>query len=164
MAGMESYRVNTAGKVAEEQVTPARAVSYDEICEGIEALCEQIASSPDGWSPDAVVAVVRGGLVPATHVCHYFGRPIYFIYNEVLLDRLDGHQRILIVDEINDTGRAFQRIRDQIFGRPPNDRLDVRYAVLYTRHTTRFQADYFLDFEPFFLKDATWQNFPWEKD
>ncbi len=142
---------------------PARPVSYDEICQGLEYLCELIASSPDGWRPDAIVAVARGGLVPATHVCHYFDRPIYFIYNDVLLDTLDGHQRILIVDEINDTGSAFQRIQGQIFSQPPNDGLDVRYAVLYTRHTTSFAADYFLEFEPFFLRDATWQNFPWER-
>lgn len=139
-----------------------RAVSYEEISQGIEVLCEQISASPDGWVPDAVVAVVRGGLVPATHVCHYFERPIYFIYNDVLLDRLDHHRRILIVDEINDTGGAFHRIRSQIFNQPPNDHLDVRYAVLYTRHSTSFNADYYLDFEPYYLKDATWQNFPWE--
>lgn len=142
---------------------PARPVSYEEICRGLETLCEMIASSPDGWRPDAIVAVARGGLVPATHVCHYFDRPIYFIYNDVLLDTLDGHQRILIVDEINDTGSAFRRIQSQIFTQPPNDGLDVRYAVLYTRHTTSFTADYFLESEPYFLRDATWQNFPWER-
>lgn len=141
----------------------ARNVEYDEICRGIDALCERIGSSPDGWLPDAVVAVVRGGLVPATHVCHFFARPIYFIYNEVLLGSLEGHQRILIIDEINDTGRSFQRIRDEIFGKPPNDGFDVRYASLYTRHNSSFTADYFLDYEPFFLKDPTWQNFPWER-
>ena len=161
---MDSRHGNTGDKGTGPEGMPVRSVSYEEICRGIEALCEQIASSPDGWRPDAVVAVVRGGLVPATHVCHYFGRPIHFIYNEVLLAKLDGHQRILIVDEINDTGNAFQRIRDRIFGQPPNNRFDVRYAVLYTRHTTGFRADYFLDFEPFYLRDTTWQHFPWERE
>lgn len=142
---------------------PARPVSYDEICQGLATLCELIATSPDGWWPDAIVAVARGGLVPATHVCHYFNRPIYFIHNNVLLDTLDGQQRVLIVDEINDTGSAFRRIQSQIFGQPPNDGYDVRYAVLYTRHTTSFEADYFLDFEPYFLRDSTWQSFPWER-
>ncbi len=143
------------------QVT--RQVSYDEICRGVEALCDLIESSPDGWRPDAIVAVVRGGLVPATHVCHHFDRPIYFIYNDVLLDTLGGHHRVLVVDEINDTGKAFQRINDQIFSCPPYDKLDVRYSVIYTRHTTNFRADYFLDFEPFFIRNSAWQNFPWEK-
>ena len=163
VSSMESHSGNRPDTAETAETVPARAVTYEEISQGIEILCEQIASSPDGWRPDAVVAVVRGGLVPATHVCHYFERPIYFIYNDVLLDRIDAHQKILIVDEINDTGNAFQRIRDHIFGQPPNDGFDVRYAVLYTRHTTGFKADYYLDFEPFFLKDATWQNFPWEK-
>ena len=142
---------------------PARPVSYGEISQGVETLCELIASSPDGWRPDAIVAVARGGLVPATHVYHYFDRPIFFIYNDVLLDTLDGHHRILVVDEINDTGSALRRIHSRIFSEPPNAGLDVRYAVLYTRHTTGFKADYFLDSEPYFLRDATWQNFPWER-
>ena len=156
-AGGESQGANGVDSL------PARPVSYDEICRGLETLCELIASSPDGWRPDAIVAVARGGLVPATHVCHYFDCPIYFIYNDVLLDTLYGHHRVLIVDEINDTGSTFQRIQSGIFNQPPNDNLDVRYAALYTRYTTSFVADYYLDFEPYFLKDPTWQNFPWER-
>ncbi len=145
------------------QDTPLRVVDYAEVCRGIEALCDLVARNPEGWQPDAVVAVVRGGLVPATHVCHYFNCPIFFIYNDILLDRLDGHQRILVVDEINDTGSAFHRIQNQVFGRPPNDSLDVRYAVLYTRHTSSFTADFYLKSEPYFLNDSTWQQFPWER-
>lgn len=160
---MDGQEANASIALTSSPAVPARNVSYDEICQGIEALCDRIVSSPDGWLPDAIVAVVRGGLIPATHVCHYFERPIYFIYNDVLLDTLEGHKRILIVDEINDTGNAFQRIRDRIFSLPPNDQFEVRYAVLYTRHTSSFTADYYLDFEPFYIKNAAWQNFPWEQ-
>ena len=141
----------------------ARDVGYDELCNGIEALCELINSSPDGWLPDTIVAVVRGGVVPATHICHFLGRPICFIHDEVLLGSLEGYRRILVVDEINDTGKTLQHIRDEIFGKPPNDVFDVRFAVLYTRYTSCFLADYFLDYGPFYLNDSTWQNFPWEK-
>ena len=140
-----------------------RYVEYSEICHGIGLLCDLIAASADGWQPDAIVAVVRGGLVPATHVCHFLERPLFFINGDNLLDNLGSHQRILVVDEINDTGKAFQRIKDRIFSKPPYDRLDVRYAALYTRYTSNFQADYFLNFEPFFLRDTVYQYFPWEK-
>ena len=159
---MDSNSAELSGSGAEAGPAKTRPVSYDEITRGIEVLCQQIASSPDGWRPDAVVAVVRGGLVPATHICHYFDCPIYFINRNALLGELHG-RRILVVDEINDTGQSFRRIRDDIFGKPPNDSRDVRFAVLYTRHNTAFQADYFLDFEPYFLTDATWQLFPWEQ-
>lgn len=161
---MEGHTVSASASLAGFAQQDIRKVSYEEISQGIEALCDLISASPDGWSPDAIVAVVRGGLVPATHVCHYFNRPIFFIYNDVLLDEFGGHHRILIVDEINDTGRAFQRIREKVFGSPPNDTLDTRYAALYTRHTTGFKADYFLDFEPYLLKTAAWQLFPWERE
>ena len=141
-----------------------RKVSYDEVSRGVEALCNLIEASLDGWKPDAIVAVVRGGLVPATHVCHFFNRPIFFINKDALLGKLEGHRRILVVDEINDTGRTFQRIREEIFNRPPNNTLDVRYAALYTRHTAQFEADYFLDYEPYFLRTQAWQQFPWERE
>ncbi len=140
-----------------------RHVDYPEICHGIGLLCDLIVSAKDGWRPDAIVAVVRGGLVPATHLCHFLERPIFFICGDVLLDSPGAHHRILVVDEINDTGKAFQRINDKIFNQPPYDLLDVRYASLYTRHTTNFKADYFLNFKPFYLQDAVYQHFPWEK-
>ncbi len=139
-----------------------RYVSYDEIRQGIDLLCRQIVSA-DAWRPDVIAAVVRGGLVPAAHLCYFFERPIYFITGNLLSDHLGSHRRILVVDEINDTGRAFQRIRDQVFSQPPNHRRDVRYAVLYTRFSSNFQANYFLDFPPYFLTDAVYQHFPWEK-
>ena len=160
---MEGQETSDPTASASSPSEPARNITYEEICRGIEALCDQIAASPDGWLPDAIVAVVRGGLIPATHICHYFERPIHFICNGVLLDKLDGYKRILIVDEINDTGTALQRIRDRVFNRHPNHHLDVRYAVLYTRHTAHFIADYFLDFDPFFIDNSAWQNFPWEQ-
>ncbi len=160
---MNSHAVKDSQGTKGATSLPARPVGYEEICQGLETLCQLIAASPDGWWPDAIVAVARGGLVPATHVCHYFDRPVCFIYDDALLGTLDGHHRVLVVDEINDTGSALQRIRSRIFSQPPNDGFDVRYAVLYTRHTTSFQADYFLDSDPYFLRDATWQNFPWER-
>ena len=160
---MDAQEANAPSALTSSPALPARGVSYEEICQGIEALCELIADSSDRWLPDAIVAVVRGGLIPATHICHYFELPIYFINNDVLLDSLEDHRRILIVDEINDTGNSFQRIRDRIFSLPPYDHLDVRYAVLYTRHTSMFSADYFLDFEPYFINNSAWQNFPWEQ-
>ena len=150
-----------------------RHVEYDEICWGVENLCSLIAASPDGWRPDAVAAIIRGGMVPAIHVCHYFEAPIHFIYfihDEPLLSDLNylsgesGHRRVLVVDEINDTGDTLGRVRDEIFAQPPQDQLEARYAVLYTRHTTNFTPEYFLDYEPFYLTDETWQVFPWEKN
>ena len=139
-----------------------RNVGYEEICRGIDLLCAMIDSAEDGWRPEAIVAVVRGGLVPATHLCHHFRQPIFFIRDYLLLESLGERRRILVVDEINDTGQSFHRIRADIFGRPPDDKREVRYAALYTRYTTSFQADYFLDFPPYYVTDDVYQLFPWE--
>ena len=146
-------------------MTPERRfVEYEEVRRGIHLLLELIATAEDGWLPDAIVAVSRGGLVPATHFCYYFQQPIYFIYDTTLAFQMDGQQRVLVVDEINDTGKTFQRIREEIFDQPPNDQLDVRFAAIYTRYTSKFQADYFLDYHPYYVEDDAYQVFPWEEE
>ncbi len=139
---MESEGKDGTEALASPRRRSVRKVSYAEICQGIDLLCDLIWSSPDGWRPDAIVAVVQGGLVPATHLCHFFDCPLYFIYNDRLLNCPARRRNVLVVDEINDSGSALRRIRDEVFGSPTYAHLDVRYAVLYTRHTTKFRADY----------------------
>lgn len=168
MAGVSAEETN--GRPADLAGSPirrsVRPVGYEEICRGIEALGNRIAASSEGWRPDAVAGVARGGLIPATHLCHRFGCPLFFIYNGTLLgdsSDLAGRRRILVVDEINDTGKSLQQIRDGIFSQPAYADLEVRYAVIYTRYTSVFRADYFLDYAPFFLNEDTWLHFPWEE-
>ena len=168
MAGVSAEE--TAGRPVKSAGHPSpsavRPVGYGEICRGIEALGNRIAASPEGWRPDAVVGVARGGLIPATHLCHRFECPLFFIYNGTLLGDLSdlaGRRRILVVDEINDTGKSLQQIRDGIFSQPAYADAEVRYAVIYTRYTTVFRADYYLDYAPFFISDDVWQHFPWEE-
>ncbi len=142
---------------------PRRYVEYAEVREGIVRLGQLILASADGWRPDLIAGVSRGGLAPAVHLSYLLERPLLFVSDGALLGNVDSHRRLLVVDEINDTGKSFQRISDRIFRKPPFDRLEVRYAALYTRRTTNFRADYFLDFKPFYLQDAVYQHFPWEK-
>ncbi len=140
-----------------------RYVEYDEVREGIIRLGQRILNSADGWSPDLIVGVSRGGLVPATHLSYLLERPLLFISDGVLLGSVGSHRRLLVVDEINDSGDSLRRIREDTFGGPLYRELDVRYAALYTRATSNFLADYFLDYPPYFIADASYQHFPWEK-
>lgn len=140
-----------------------RYVDYAEISTGIRQLYDRIVAAPDGWRPEAIVAVARGGLVPAAHLSYRFDRPIFFIDDYLLLSDLGGHRNILVVDEINDSGQALHRIRREVFGQPAHAQREVRYAVLYTRYTTTFAADYFLDFAPYYVDNDAYQFFPWEE-
>ena len=143
---------------------PGRFVEYPEICAGIHRLYDRIAAAPDGWQPDAIVAVVRGGLVPAAHLSYRFELPMFFISSDfVLLSDLGRHRNILVVDEINDSGKALHRVKAEIFDQPAHRQREVRYAVLYTRYTTTFAADYFLDTAPYYVDNDAYQFFPWEE-
>jgi len=51
---------------------PVKLVSWDEIVEWSLGLGKVIESS--GWTPDMVVAVARGGYVPARLLCDYLSR------------------------------------------------------------------------------------------
>ena len=142
---------------------PGRFVDYPEICEGIHCLYDRIAAAPDGWRPEAIVAVVRGGLVPAAHLSYRFDLPMFFINDYALLSDLGECRNILVVDEINDSGKALHRVKGEIFSQAGHAHREVRYAVLYTRYTTTFAADYYLDFAPYYVEDDAYQFFPWEE-
>lgn len=140
-----------------------RYVDYAEIGAGIRRLYDRIAAAPDGWRPEAIVAIARGGLVPAAHLSYRFDLPLFFINDYILLSDLGQHRNILVVDEINDSGKALHRVKGEIFDQPAHARREVRYAVLYTRYTTTFAADYFLDFPPYYVDNDAYQFFPWEE-
>lgn len=140
-----------------------RYVDYGEIGAGIRRLYDRIAAAPDGWRPEAIVAIARGGLVPAAHLSYRFDLPLFFINDYILLSDLGGYRNILVVDEINDSGKALHRVKGEIFSQPAHDQREVRYAVLYTRYTTTFAADYFLDFPPYYVDNDAYQFFPWEE-
>jgi hypoxanthine phosphoribosyltransferase len=77
------------------------------------------------WIPNVVVGLTRGGLAPATMISHYLSIPMCSL--DVSLRDNDGPfsgqtstwipeeaangHRILVVDDINDTGATFEWIR-----------------------------------------------------
>lgn len=78
-----------------------------------------------GYVPDVVVGVTRGGLVPAVYVSHYFNKPLKTIEVSFrdsgvkescafIVDMIRNGQKVLIVDDICDSGETLEWIYEQV--------------------------------------------------
>ncbi|MET0736075.1 MAG: phosphoribosyltransferase [Microbacterium sp.] len=127
------------------------------------------AISADGFAPEVVVAIARGGLLPAGSIAYglgvkncgainvefYTGIGTVLDAPEVLPPELDmaylDQRRVLLVDDVADSGRtlalAVELLRDR--------GADVRSATIFTKPTTIIQPDYS------FKDTALWIDFPW---
>jgi hypoxanthine phosphoribosyltransferase len=123
----------------------------------------------DGFAPDVVVAIARGGLLPAGAIAYGLGAKNCGAINvefytgigtvldapEVLppeldMNYLDG-RRVLLVDDVADSGRtlelAVRLLREK--------GADVRSVTIYTKPTTIIEPDYS------FKSTDLWIDFPW---
>jgi len=148
----------------------------------------------DAWLPDYVVGLTRGGLVPANLISQYLEVPMksldvslrdggdcvsnlgmaedafgYDIYDPMCSG--DGRKRILIVDDINDSGATLNWIQeDWQSGCLPNDERwaevwgnNVRIATLVDNEASASKLK--ISYSAIDLNKAEedcWIVFPWE--
>jgi hypoxanthine phosphoribosyltransferase len=153
--------------MSEPELSP---ISYADFVHDVIALADAIDA--DRWRPDHIVGIGRGGLVPGAYLSHRTGISLLSVdhssgvpgFAEELLGKLaaatrDGTQ-ILLVDDINDSGRTIDTLRS-IFvtrgGVAPN----LRVAVLIDNVRSSARVDYrarMIDRSD----DKRWFVFPWE--
>lgn len=120
------------------------------------------------WMPNIILGINRGGCIPGVYLSHKLNRE-----HSVLDVRLRDHaakpnlsvlekefafqKKILIIDDINDSGATFQYITDN-FGR--HDR--VRYAAVINNRSSLVKVDYF-GYEIDKNENPQWVVFPWEE-
>jgi hypoxanthine phosphoribosyltransferase len=96
-----------------------RYVSYDDMNAMLNKMYRDMAI--EGYKPDVVVGLTRGGLIPAVHFSHYFDVPmVAFKYSlrdhpgtdpiEKLIELTGQYANILIVDDICDEGHTLHEI------------------------------------------------------
>ena len=131
------------------------------------ALSRDIVAS--GFVPDVVVAIARGGLLPAGAIAYglgvkncgalnvefYTGIGTVLPAPELRPPELDmsylGDKRVLLVDDVADSGRTL----DLAVKLLAEQSAEVRSVVIYTKPTTIIQPD-------FAWKDTNrWIDFPW---
>ena len=120
------------------------------------------------WVPDFIIGLSRGGNVPATILSHSFNVPCrIFSVSFRDFEECDDmtkwfdwihifNKKTLIVDDINDSGRTLQYIKDTY-----NTRSNVKFATLVHNHSSSFNVDYYGMAINKAEKDV-WVTFPWE--
>ncbi|ASJ10743.1 xanthine phosphoribosyltransferase [Thermococcus sp. P6] len=123
----------------------------------------------DGWKPDVVVGLARGGWVAARLYCDYLGvKDLVSLKVEHwgVTATPDGKaklrygsnydlsgKKVLIVDDISDTGESLTLARNYVEGQRPSE---IRVATLLTIKGSRFKPDYYGE-----EIEWAWIIFPW---
>ncbi|MCI7046924.1 phosphoribosyltransferase family protein [Helicobacter sp.] len=138
--------------------------SYEMFKEDIKELILKIDFNPDG-----IVAISRGGLTMA----HFLGialdlRMVYSINAASFFNRaqqevrisnipeLYGNQRVLIVDEIIDSGTSMIKVKNIL--QEINSNIDFKTASIFYKPTASFKPDFYL------RETKDWVDFFWEVD
>lgn len=148
--------------------------------QGFGDACRQIAQqiADSGWMPDLIVAIARGGMLPAGAISYALGVKANGAINvefytgvgktmadpEILepymdISSLEG-KRVLIVDDVADSGKTLKLIMDLISEKGlsmdgDSAKVDARSATIYLKPTSIIKPDYV------FKQTDKWINFPW---
>ena len=138
---------------------------WKEMRRDVNTLCREILL--DKFDPDVIVGLSRGGLTPGVMMSHWMEKPFKSIiaslrdfpeWEDYLPRKTD--ERVLIVDDICDSGETFHKIREHINERKENG-VDVRFATLWWNNECNFEPHYYVNE---IAKDSTktWIHFCWE--
>ena len=143
---------------------------WNEMRRDVNTLCRVILL--DGVNPEVIVGLSRGGLTPGVMMSHWMQKPFKPVkaslrdfpeWEDYLPKKTD--ERVLIVDDICDSGETFDRIKSYIKGPRINQPLElpveVRFATLWWNNECNFAPHYYVNE---IAKDSsgTWIHFPWE--
>ena len=115
------------------------------------------------WIPDVIISLNRGGCVPGVYLSHLINVPHEVIDikktdNSQYLNAIEKYKNILIIDDINDTGRTLQLVKNLFSDRTAI----IKYAVLVDNKSSNFVVDFAaknIDKKV----DNSWIVFPWEE-
>ena len=145
-------------------------MTWDDLGTGSRALAEAIYE--DGYHPDIVLGIARGGLLVAGALGYALGVKNTFIMNVEFYTGIDqrldmpmilppvpdlvdfAETRVLIADDVADTGATLELVKSFCEGKVA----EVRYAVLYEKARSTFQCEYV------WRRTDAWIDFPWSAE
>lgn len=135
-------------------------------------LCYRLAKSvaDSGYRPDVVVSIMRGGVVPALIVSDILNVDSFYalrvkhwgiaeeVYPVPIVEQLPQgkveDKRVLLVDEVADTGKTLEVSIQELSKLHPRE---VRTAVLHLKPTSVVRPDYYAEK----LDRWVWLFYPW---
>ena len=142
-------------------------MTWGDLGDGARALAEMAVA--DGFVPDMILGIARGGLLVAGAVGYALGVKNTFTMNVEFYtgidERLDvpmilppvpdlvdfAEQRVLIVDDVADTGETMRLVQEFCAERVA----ETRCAVLYEKPRSLVKCDYV------WRRTDKWITFPW---
>jgi hypoxanthine phosphoribosyltransferase len=142
-------------------------MSWEDLGDGTRALAETIAA--DGYVPDMVLAIARGGLLVAGAISYALGVKNTFTMNVEFYTDVDERlpmpmilppipdlvdlagARVLIADDVADTGATLALVKRFCEGKVG----EVRCAVLYEKPWSTVRCEYV------WRRTELWIDFPW---
>ena len=142
-------------------------MSWDDLGAGGRMLAEAIHA--DGWRPDLILGIARGGLLVAGTLAYALGvKNVYTMNVEFYTgvdERLEAPMilppvpelihldtaRVLIADDVADTGATLELVKEFCAGKVG----EVRSAVLYEKPWSTFRCEYV------WRRSDRWIAFPW---
>ena len=147
---------------------PAREIlGWEEFGEAARSLATDVLRS--GFQPDVVIAIARGGLLLAGAIAYALGTKACGSINVEFYSGIDerlpepvlhppmldapalGGKRVLLVDDVSDSGRTLAKVVAII----RDEGAEVRTATLYTKSHTVLEPDF--DYR----RTDRWIVFPW---
>jgi len=139
---------------------------YETFKKDVKALVEKT----EDFKPDALLAIARGGLTLAHAYAQATDNRNLFSINSILYDgevkrshpklmnlpELDGAKKVLILDDIVDSGQTLKAVLRVLQERYPDT--VFKSATLYYKQNSDIEPDYWLH------EADGWIDFYWEKD
>ena len=127
----------------------------------------------DDFKPDFIVGITRGGLWPAMMLSHYLGIKMYTLdvrlrdgdiqeSNAWIKEQAANGAKILVVDDINDTGATFEWIKKDWNVGDDSETSNVKFAALIDNVPSEFVVEY-SGIEINKEENPEWIVFPYEE-
>ena len=140
--------------------------TIEEMIDSIKKISVQLVDSK--FDPEVIISINRGGCTPGIYLSHYLDKPHEVINIELrdsniepdlisIKEKIEQFNSVLIIDDINDSGKTIGVIRDLSKHLSTN----IHFAVLINKSESKSKVEYYGKMVNNKLLD-NWYVFPWE--